>query len=122
MVFLGGSEVRKLLVLILLLQVGKTSIIDQFMSSEHADVYVENIPCPKVEVLKMRCPHPPSSSCSYCSTSRTVTVDVNGKESRLSLIEAEEVSDLGPMKDLNPDCYVVVYAVDNEQSFGERRT
>lgn len=24
------------------LQVGKTSIIDQFMSSDHADVYVEN--------------------------------------------------------------------------------
>lgn len=50
--------------------------------------------------------------------SRTVTVDVNGEESRLSLIEVEE-GDLSSMEDLNPDCYVVVYAVDSEQSFGE---
>ena len=51
-------------------------------------------------------------------------MNVNGEGSRLSLIEAEaeEVSNLGPIEDLNPDCYVVVYAVDSKQSFGERRT
>ena len=35
-------------------QVGKTSIIDQFMSSEHADVYVENFVCPEAEDREVR--------------------------------------------------------------------
>ena len=52
--------------------------------------------------------------------SRTVAVDVNGEESRLSLIEVEEEGELASTEELNPDCYVVVYAVDDEQSFGER--
>jgi len=87
-VFLGSSEV------------GKTSIIDQFMSSEHADVYVENI----VE-----------DDCEHRDT-RTVTVDVNGEESRISFIEAPE-NDLSSPEELNPDCFVLVYAVDDEGSF-----
>ena len=36
-------------------QVGKTSIIDQFMSSEHADVYVDNFVCPEAEDREVRC-------------------------------------------------------------------
>lgn len=88
-VFLGSGEV------------GKTSIIDQFMSSEHADVYIETADCPGAEDREMR----------------TVTVDVNGEESRLSLVEVEEEGALDSTEELNPDCYVVVYAVDDEQSF-----
>lgn len=90
-VFLGSGEV------------GKTSIIDQFMSSEHADVYVEaeGLGCGVAEDRDVR----------------TVSVDVNGEESRLSLIEAREDEELSSMEELNPDCYVVVYAVDDEQSF-----
>ena len=49
-------------------------------------------------------------------------MDVNGEESRLSLIEAREDEELSSMEELNPDCYVVVYAVDDEQSFGEQFT
>ena len=36
------------------LQVGKTSIIDQFMSSDHADVYVDNFVCPEAEDREVR--------------------------------------------------------------------
>jgi len=88
-VFLGSTEV------------GKTSIIDQFMSSEHADVYVENFVCPEAEDREVR----------------TLSVDVNGEESRITLIEVEEGEELSSTEELNPDCYVVVYAVDDEQSF-----
>jgi len=88
-VFLGCTEV------------GKTSIIDQFMSSEHADVYVENFVCPEAEDREVR----------------TVSVDVNGEESRITLIEVEEGEEFSSTEELNPDCYVVVYAVDDEQSF-----
>ena len=35
-------------------QVGKTSIIDQFMSSDHADVYVDNFACPEAEDREAR--------------------------------------------------------------------
>ena len=31
----------------------------------------------------------------------------------------EEGEDISSTEELNPDCYVVVYAVDDEQSFGE---
>ena len=46
-------------------------------------------------------------------------MDVNGEESRLSLVESRE-EDLSRVVETNPDCYVVVYAVDNEDSFGEK--
>ena len=35
-------------------QVGKTSIIDQFMSSDHADVYVDNFACPEADDREAR--------------------------------------------------------------------
>ena len=80
-----------------------------------------------------------------------MSVDVNGEESRITLIEVnnqcqqqqqqqlwpsvqsrtkiqiqtqiqvfkvEEGEELSSTEELNPDCYVVVYAVDDEQSFG----
>ena len=58
-VFLGCTEVslhfnKKLRYLIASIQVGKTSIIDQFMSSEHADVYVDNFVCPEAEDREVR--------------------------------------------------------------------
>ena len=45
---------KKLGYLIASIQVGKTSIIDQFMSSEHADVYVDNFVCPEAEDREVR--------------------------------------------------------------------
>ena len=58
-VFLGCTEVslyfdKKLKNYIASPQVGKTSIIDQFMSSDHADVYVDNIVCPEAEDREVR--------------------------------------------------------------------
>ena len=58
-VFLGCTEVilyfnNNKMVKSASFQVGKTSIIDQFMSSEHADVYVENFVCPEAEDREVR--------------------------------------------------------------------
>ena len=58
-VFMGSTEVihfalkRKKLQNVFF-QVGKTSIIDQFMSSDHADVYVDNFACPEAEDREAR--------------------------------------------------------------------
>lgn len=85
-------------------EVGKTSIIDQFMSSEHADVY-EDI---NEEALMD----------DSQVTGRILTVDVNNVLAQLSLVEADEemnVSDI--VEEHNPDCYVLVYAVDDIESF-----
>jgi len=87
-VFMGSTEV------------GKTSIIDQF-SSDHADVYVDNFACPEAEDRE----------------ARTVSVDVNGEESRITMIEVSDGEDFSSTEELNPDCYVLVYAVDDDQSF-----
>ena len=35
------------------------------------------------------------------------------------VLKVEEGEDISSTEELNPDCYVVVYAVDDEQSFGE---
>ena len=51
---------------------------------------------------------------------RVLTVDVNNILSHLSMIE--ENSDLNfadTIEDQNPDCFVLVYAVDDLLSFGE---
>jgi len=84
-------------------EVGKTSIIDQFMSSDHTDVYDEQT---EGNVLE--------------TDTRLVTVNVNGTETQLSLIECSSVTDqriVELAEDHNPDCYVVVYAVDDRESF-----
>ena len=52
--------------------------------------------------------------------SRILTVDVNNVLAQLSLVEADaemDVSDI--VEEHNPDCYVLVYAVDDIESFGE---
>jgi len=84
-------------------EVGKTSIMEQFMSSEHADVYDDK----ELDIQEEEI------------DSRTITVDVNGTENRLSLIEAEDsdvsLSDI--LEENNPDCVVIVYAVDDRESY-----
>ena len=50
-----------------------------------------------------------------------VKVDVNNSEAQMSVLEAS-VSDLSDMvDDHNPDCFVIVYAVDDMESFGKFR-
>ena len=47
-------------------------------------------------------------------------MDVNNVLAQLSLVEADaemDVSDI--VEEHNPDCYVLVYAVDDIESFGE---
>jgi len=88
-------------------QVGKTSIIDQFMSSEHTDVYERE----QNEQLQG----------DKDIDIRSVSVDVNGEESRLDLIEpaVEDLTVGEVVDDHNPDCVVVVYAVDDRDSFSK---
>ena len=48
-----------------------------------------------------------------------VKVDVNNSEAQMSVLEAS-VSDLSDVvDDHNPDCFVIVYAVDDMESFGK---
>ncbi|XP_023349355.1 ras-related protein Rap-2a [Eurytemora carolleeae] len=84
-------------------QVGKSSIIEQFMSSDHADVYERSGGL-----------EPQDSDMDI----RRVSVDVNGEESRLDLIEAavEDLTVKEVVEDQNPDCFVIVYAVDDKDS------
>ena len=50
-----------------------------------------------------------------------VKVDVNNSEAQMSVLEAS-VSDLSDVvDDHNPDCFVIVYAVDDMESFGKFR-
>jgi len=85
-------------------QVGKTSIIDQFMSSEHTDVYETR---------------DQAGAGDTDIDTRAVSVDVNGEESRLDLIEpaVEDLTVKEVTDDQNPDCFVIVYAVDDKESF-----
>ena len=58
-VFMGSTEVihfafKRKKSQSVFFQVGKTSIIDQFMSSGHADVYVDNFACPEAEDREAR--------------------------------------------------------------------
>merc|ERR1712038_990130 len=41
----------------------------------------------------------------------------NGEESRITMIEVSDGEDFLSTEELNPDCYVLVYAVDDDQSF-----
>ena len=53
--------------------------------------------------------------------SRIVKVDVNNSETQMSVLEAA-VSDLSindVVEDHNPDLFVIVYAVDDTESFGK---
>jgi len=85
-------------------EVGKTSIIDQFMSSEHADVYDEYIHEEDVENEE--------------DSGRILTVDVNNTLTQMSLVEASaDINISEVVEEHNPDCYVMVYAVDDEESF-----
>jgi len=85
-------------------EVGKTSIIDQFMSSEHADVYEDMED-------EISLDHPQVIG-------RILTVDVNNDLAQLSLVEANADIDVSEIvEEHNPDCYVLVYAVDDIESF-----
>ena len=44
---------------------------------------------------------------------------MNTKQIQIEVFKAEEGEEFSSTEELNPDCYVVVYAVDDEQSFGE---
>jgi len=91
-VFLGGREV------------GKSSIIHQFMSSEHTDVFEDNLDNEEEPGDKNK--------------ESLLTVDVNNVMTQLSLLEIE--ADYDPslvVEEYNPDCFVLVYAVDDRESF-----
>ena len=81
--------------------VGKSSLIDQLMSSEHTNVYQNNIE----EDTEKNC------------IERLLKVCVNNQLMSVSVKEVseEEYSNKEP----ESHCYVLVYAVDDEQSFGE---
>jgi len=91
-------------------EVGKTSIIDQFMSSEHADVYDEYI-------------HEEENVGNEDVSGRILTVDVNNTLTQISLVEANSDTDISDIvEEHNPDCYVLVYAVDDKESFDSLRS
>ena len=49
-----------------------------------------------------------------------LTVDVNNIMAQLSLVEIDADYDTSQLvDDYNPDCFVLVYAVDDRESFGE---
>ena len=49
-----------------------------------------------------------------------LTVDVNNIMAQLSLVEIDADYDTSQLvEDYNPDCFVLVYAVDDRESFGE---
>lgn len=118
-VFLGGREV------------GKSSIVDQFMSSEHADVYEdteEEDDSRHTRERSVRTSWPIfltllSACVNVLFVLRLLTVDVNNVLTQLSLVEvtldsASSLDTLDTVTDeYNPDCFVLVYAVDDRESF-----
>ena len=55
---------------------------------------------------------------------RILTIDVNGEESCLTFKEAingeeEEENAVEMVEEENPDCVIIVYAIDDRDSFGE---
>ena len=50
-----------------------------------------------------------------------VKVDVNNSEAQMSVLEASclDLSDTDVVDDHNPDCFVIIYAVDDMESFGK---
>ena len=54
---------------------------------------------------------------------RTLTIDVNGEKSCLTFKEAtngdEEDSAVEMVEEENPDCVILVYAIDDRETFGE---
>ena len=56
----------------------------------------------------------------YLPFHRILTVDVNNILSHISMIEANsDISLADTIEDQNPDCFVLVYAVDDLLSFGK---
>ena len=80
--------------------VGKSSLIDQLMSSEHTNVYQNNV-----------------EDAEKNSEERLLKVCVNNQLMSVSVkeISDEEYSNSEP----EAHCIVLVYAVDDEESFGE---
>jgi len=98
-VFLGGREV------------GKSSIIHQFMSSEHTDVFEDNLDNEEDEDEHNK------------NKESLLTVDVNNIMAQLSLVEVDAEDELSlVVEDYNPDCFVLVYAVDDRESFESARS
>ena len=80
--------------------VGKSSLIDQLMSSEHTNVYQNNV----------------EDQAKNCKE-RLLKVCVNNQ---LMSVSVKEISEEEYSKtETEAHCYVLVYAVDDEQSFGE---
>lgn len=82
--------------------VGKSSLIDQLMSSEHTNVYQQN----NVEEDKEK----------ICEE-RLLKVCVNNQLMSVSVKEVSEEEFCNTEQQAH--CYVLVYAVDDEHSFGE---
>lgn len=80
--------------------VGKSSLIDQLMSSEHTNVYQDN-----VDDAEKNCEE------------RLLKVCVNNQLMSVSVKEISEEEYANT--ETEAQCFVLVYAVDDEQSFGE---
>ena len=73
------------------------------MSSEHADVFDED-----------------NQSEELGGQERLLTVDVNNVLAQLAMLEvAPELETSTVAADHNPDCFVIVYAIDDRESFGK---
>ena len=80
--------------------VGKSSLIDQLMSSEHTNVYQNNV-----------------EDAEKNSEERLLKVCVNNQ---LMSVSVKEISDEEySNSETEAHCFVLVYAVDDEESFGE---
>ena len=80
--------------------VGKSSLIDQLMSSEHTNVYQNNV-----------------EDAEKNSEERLLKVCVNNQ---LMSVSVKEISDEEySNSETEAHCIVLVYAVDDEESFGE---
>ena len=83
--------------------VGKSSLIDQLMSSEHTNVYQNNVE---------------SRESNY--DERLLKVCVNNQLMSVSVREMSDSEECANTElETEADCFVLVYAVDDEQSFGE---
>ena len=98
---------------------GKTSIIDQFIRSEHDDVFSRdltiNIEDGEESFTRFFFQTTKNKASFYCLF-RNVFITVDGKRAKLSIQESSNLSIAMPS---TCDCNVIVYAVSDRHSFGK---
>ncbi|KFM71202.1 GTP-binding protein GEM, partial [Stegodyphus mimosarum] len=80
--------------------VGKSSIRNQFMTSEYICQY---------------------DNWHDESLNRTVTVSLDGEETELEIVECNQMEDKGRDKENGPDAYIIIYSVTNRRSYIQAR-